>query len=57
MCAEVKEVVVIGLLVRKIVEIGLRRGKKIQEIDPASPITADTLQFVLDVAKEIVKPF
>ncbi|MED4299733.1 hypothetical protein P9204_04375 [Geobacillus stearothermophilus] len=44
-------------LLGKLLAEGVRTGKRIREIDMANPITQDTVSFLIDVAKEIIKPF
>lgn len=46
-----------GVILRKITELGIKQGKKITDIDAYSPLTHDATQFLLNVAKEIIKPF
>jgi hypothetical protein len=46
-----------GSLVRKIAEVGFKQGKKIQEINPNNPLTQDTAGWIIDIAKELIKPF
>jgi hypothetical protein len=46
-----------GWLIRKLTTEGLRAGKRVSEIDLTNPITQDTASFVIDVLKEIIKPF
>jgi hypothetical protein len=46
-----------GGLIRKLALEGLRAGKRINEIDLTNPITQDTASFVIDVLKEVIKPF
>ncbi|QPA33383.1 hypothetical protein [Thermaerobacillus caldiproteolyticus] len=44
-------------LIRKIALEGLRAGKRISEIDMSNPLTQDTASFIIDVLKEVIKPF
>jgi hypothetical protein len=44
-------------LIRKLALEGLRSGKRVSEIDLTNPLTQDTVSFVIDVLKEIIKPF
>jgi hypothetical protein len=44
-------------LIRKLITEGYRAGKRINEIDLTNPLTQDTASFVIDVLKEIIKPF
>lgn len=45
------------VLIEKLFLEGVRAGKRISEIDMTSPLTQDTVSFVVDMIKEIIKPF
>jgi hypothetical protein len=52
-----KEWKFMGGLIRKLAIEGLRAGKRVSEIDLTNPLTQDTVSFVIDVLKEVIKPF
>lgn len=44
-------------LVRKITEVSIKAGQRIGKIDATDPMTQDTASMIIDIAKEIIKPF
>lgn len=39
------------------IKVVLKTAKRIKDLDIANPITQDTLSIVVDIAKEVIKPF
>ncbi|WP_156484080.1 hypothetical protein [Geobacillus thermoleovorans] len=46
-----------GNIIRKIVEAGWKTTRKVNDVDISNPLTQDTISFMVDVVKEIIKPF
>lgn len=46
-----------GSLIRKVAEVGIKASQRIGKIDVTDPMTQDTASMIIDIAKEIIKPF
>jgi hypothetical protein len=44
----------VGIIIKQIAKQSLKVGEKIQKVDPNSPVSMDTTQFVLNAGKHLL---